>query len=113
MHPICQFITINSDLELKVMHANRWEKSARYNSLEEARRALERTVAVALAAVCECYVRTCFACRESVPIRKSWLRPCAGPHRTCWSPFLDPRPQHDFEGPGRTMLAVQLQIGFR
>src|SRR4051812_6376278 len=31
----------------------------------------------------------------------------------CYSPFLDPRPQHDFERPGRSMLTMQLQIGFR
>ena len=37
----------------------------------------------------------------------------SAPRRQCGSPFLQPRPQHDFERPSRSVLAMQLQIGFR
>jgi hypothetical protein len=31
----------------------------------------------------------------------------------CQSPFFGPRPEHDFERPGRPMLLMKLKIGFR
>src|SRR6266851_5305662 len=51
---------------------------------------------------------------RGISTRKALLGRYAGARRSqCGSPFLGPRPEHDFERPGRPMLAMKLKIGFR